>query len=108
MPSKRSGDSGAVLLSNAVSPGLCGEACACCTRPSSATQTLEELEFLRSAGAAAHQGDVVKLASILDKHPAAVHEDGTSGDFLPFFFSLLVLADRPVHHIDFRWYDYVS
>lgn len=82
MPSKRSGESGSVLLSNAVSTTFCGDGCSCCTRPTSATQTLEELDFLRSAGAAAQQGDINKLASILDKHPAALHEDGTSGAFL--------------------------
>ena len=74
--------------------------CACCARPNPAAQVMigpadgarlllgaprpllqgiEELDFQRSACAAAQAGDEAKLARILHKHPQAVHQDGSSG-----------------------------
>ena len=40
-------------------------------------QTLEELDFMRSACAAAQQGNARKLEGLLARRPALVHEDGT-------------------------------
>lgn len=46
-------------------------------------QTLEELEFSRSACAAAQLGDMAKLVRALDRHPEHVHSVGEAL-FVPF------------------------
>ena len=56
-----------------------GGDCQCYKRPVAVAQSLEELEYLKSACAAAQQGNLAKLSSILDKHPHAVNSDGAEG-----------------------------
>ena len=58
-----------------------GDACNCVLAPAprGVTERLDEMEFQRSACAAAQSGDVVKLGRILDRNPDAVHSDGASG-----------------------------
>lgn len=53
--------------------------CQCYSRPVAVAQSLEELDYLKSACAAAQQGNLAKLSSILDKHPGAVNTDGSEG-----------------------------
>jgi hypothetical protein len=43
-------------------------------------QCLEEVEFMRSACAAAQRGDIDKLRDMLDRRPDIVRDDGISGD----------------------------
>ncbi|KIZ01268.1 hypothetical protein MNEG_6694 [Monoraphidium neglectum] len=50
-----------------------------CSAASTATQTLDELEFARSACQAAAAGRADKLAGILQRAPDAVHSDGGKG-----------------------------
>ena len=54
--------------------------CQCYKHPVAAVQSLEELDYLKSACAAAQQGNVAKLSSMLDKHPHAVNSDGAEGE----------------------------
>lgn len=54
--------------------------CQCYKHPAAAVQSLEELDYLKSACAAAQQGNLAKLSSILDKHPHAVNSDGAEGE----------------------------
>ena len=53
--------------------------CNCQTKAVPASQTLEELDFLRSACSAAQKGDVQRLADLLVKRPASLVDDGVSG-----------------------------
>ena len=53
-------------------------ACACCARPSSTAQTLDELAFERSACGAAARGDARALREALERRPASAREDGTT------------------------------
>ncbi|KAL3140889.1 hypothetical protein ABBQ32_005422 [Trebouxia sp. C0010 RCD-2024] len=53
--------------------------CQCYKRPVAVVQSLEELDYLKSACAAAQQGNLAKLGKILDRHPHAVNTDGTEG-----------------------------
>lgn len=53
--------------------------CQCYKRPVAVAQSLEELDYLKSACAAAQQGNLAKLNSILEKHPHAVNSDGVEG-----------------------------
>jgi hypothetical protein len=78
MPSTRRVPSGFTFATNAIQTDHLPE-CACCARPGPATQTLEELDFVRSACAAAQQGNVVKLEKLLQRRPTEVHGDGTQG-----------------------------
>ena len=54
-------------------------ACQCYKQANPVAQSLEELDFLKSACAAAQQGNVTKLQAILERHPEAVRSDYTSG-----------------------------
>ena len=56
------------------------DACQCYKQANPVTQSLEELDFLISACAAAQQGNVRKLQAILERHPEAVQSDYTSGE----------------------------
>ena len=60
-------------------PPCLDDACACCARPSALAQSLDELEFARSAGAAASVGDAARLASLLAANPARAAEAGPGG-----------------------------
>ena len=66
-----------------IRPSDCGHHadgdCQCYKHPVAAVQSLEELDYLKSACAAAQQGNLAKLSSILDKHPHAVNSDGAEG-----------------------------
>lgn len=59
--------------------GECAAGCACCTRAQPASQSLEEVEFAKSACAMAQTGNTQKLARLLAQRPECVHSDGTSG-----------------------------
>jgi len=59
----------------------CGDACTCALHPRPAEESLEELDFQRSACAAAQRGDVVKLERLLARNPDAVHADGAGGEW---------------------------
>ncbi|GFH28017.1 ANK_REP_REGION domain-containing protein [Haematococcus lacustris] len=58
-------------------------ACSCLLAPGARAvgQSLDELEFARSACAAAQAGALDKLQRILATHPEAVHSDGTATAF---------------------------
>jgi ankyrin repeat protein len=60
-------------------PPACLEECTCCERPSALAQSLDELDFARSAGAAASAGDVDRLASLLRANPARALAPGPGG-----------------------------
>ena len=53
--------------------------CACCSQAIPGQQNLNELAFLKSACAAAQQGNISKLQRILHDHPTAVADDGVGG-----------------------------
>ena len=51
--------------------------CKCHHSTTGTEQGLDELDFLRSACAAAQAGNVVKLKGLLDRRPDQIHSDGT-------------------------------
>jgi hypothetical protein len=51
--------------------------CGCALVATGTEQSLDELEFARSACAAAQHGDVEKLRRLLKRNPAAVHADAS-------------------------------
>mmetsp|Transcript_28131 Transcript_28131/g.72942 ORF Transcript_28131/g.72942 Transcript_28131/m.72942 type:complete len:185 (-) Transcript_28131:169-723(-) len=51
--------------------------CACCATQQATAESLEELEFLRSACTAAQLGQTERLKRILERRPDCVHSDGT-------------------------------
>lgn len=53
--------------------------CQCYAKPGAAAQSLDELEFVRSACHAAQTGQLEKLERILCNRPDAVNSDGGSG-----------------------------
>ena len=53
--------------------------CECYRAPPHAIQSLEEVDFLRSACAAAQEGNTSRLEEILRKHPEALQDDGHRG-----------------------------
>lgn len=55
------------------------DGCNCMVSGQRYNQSLDELEFARSACAAAQSGDVQKLARIISRNPEAVHTDGSKG-----------------------------
>mmetsp|Transcript_14000 Transcript_14000/g.42272 ORF Transcript_14000/g.42272 Transcript_14000/m.42272 type:complete len:181 (+) Transcript_14000:154-696(+) len=63
--------------------------CACCARPNLAAQSLEELDFLRSACNFAQTGNHSKLESFIAAHPASVNDDGCGGQsgFTPLHYA---------------------
>ena len=58
------------------------DGCGCCSHSAPGQQSLDELAFLKSACAAAQQGNVGKLERILRDHPTAVSDDGVGGALL--------------------------
>jgi ankyrin repeat protein len=61
-------------------PPPCLEACTCCVRPPDAlTQSLDELDFARSAAAAASTGHTERLAALLRADPARAAAAGPGG-----------------------------
>lgn len=56
--------------------------CDCCAQPTPAGQSIEELDFLRSACTLAQAGNQTRLAAFIDAHPACVNEDGCGGGLL--------------------------
>eukprot|EP00878_Enallax_costatus_P023873 GHUV01025430.1.p1 GENE.GHUV01025430.1~~GHUV01025430.1.p1 ORF type:complete len:123 (+),score=35.09 GHUV01025430.1:117-485(+) len=55
------------------------EECRCYASPGAAAQSLDELEFVRSACHAAQTGQLDKLERILQNRPEAVNSDGGTG-----------------------------
>ena len=55
--------------------------CQCYKQSIPIAQSLEELDYLKSACAAAQQGNEAKLHVILEKHPEAINSDGSEGTF---------------------------
>ena len=53
--------------------------CQCYKQSIPVAQCLEELDYLKSACAAAQQGNVTKLHVILEKQPEAINSDGSEG-----------------------------
>jgi len=53
--------------------------CQCYKQPVAVAQSLQELDYLKSACAAAQQGHENKLQNILDKHPETINTDGGEG-----------------------------
>ena len=53
--------------------------CACCARPTALAQSLDELDFARSAGAAASTGDTARLRALLAARPGRAGEAAPSG-----------------------------
>ena len=51
--------------------------CKCCSRPTPAAQTLDEMSYLRSACHASKIGDVDRLASLIARDRSVLHSDGT-------------------------------
>ncbi len=66
-------------VAHASSTACLESGCACCTAPQPAAQSLKEVEFARSACAAAQTGNVERLARLLAQRPICVHSDGASG-----------------------------
>lgn len=64
-----------------------GAACACCARPTALAQSLDELDFARSAGAAASVGDVARLARLLALKPGRAVESSTGGGHTPLHYA---------------------
>ena len=60
--------------------------CQCYKQSIPVAQSLEELDYLKSACAAAQQGNEAKLHVILDKHPEAINSDGSEGMFSTYVF----------------------
>lgn len=58
------------------------EECRCYANPGAAAQSLDELEFVRSACHAAQTGQLDKLERILRNRPEAVNSDGSTGAWL--------------------------
>ncbi|GLC46803.1 hypothetical protein PLESTM_001928000 [Pleodorina starrii] len=62
---------------------ICGhgprDACNCALTATGTEQSIDEMEFSRSACAAAQDGNVAKLRRILQRNPAAVNGDSASG-----------------------------
>ena len=59
---------------------VCGpDGCDHTHMPTGLEQSLEEMEFARSACSAAQAGDLEKLRRCLERNPAAVYHDGGSG-----------------------------
>lgn len=65
--------------------------CQCGKRSSAVHQTMEELDFMKSACAAAKAGNCTRLTKILDKKPEALHDDGISGLFSSFIRPFLYM-----------------
>ena len=62
--------------------GVCShdpDACNCSLRPSRVVQSLDELQFTRSACQAALSNQTDRLRRILDANPDAIHSDGAAG-----------------------------
>ncbi len=55
--------------------------CQCYKQSIPVAQSWEELDYLKSACAAAQQGNEAKLHAILEKHPQATNSDGSEGAF---------------------------
>lgn len=55
--------------------------CQCYKQSIPVAQSLEELDYLKSACAAAQQGNEAKLHVLLEKHPEAINSDGSEGMF---------------------------
>jgi hypothetical protein len=58
--------------------------CQCYARPGAAAQSLDELEFVRSACHAAQLGQLDKLERILRNRPEAINWDGGTGEHILF------------------------
>lgn len=56
--------------------------CQCYARPGAAAQSLDELEFVRSACHAAQLGQLDKLERILRNRPEAISWDGGTGGYM--------------------------
>ena len=54
--------------------------CSCHKKAQPASQSLEELDFLKSACSAAQKGDTARLKHLLAKHPMLINEDGAGGE----------------------------
>ena len=53
--------------------------CQCASHPAPASQSLDELGFLKSACSAAQSGNLDRLSKLVEAHPDAVHTDGSGG-----------------------------
>lgn len=64
---------------------ICGHdaSCNCALVTTGMEQSLDEMEFSRSACGAAQDGDVRKLQRILARNPGAVNGDGGQGESKP-------------------------
>lgn len=65
------------------------DACNCYATPSATAQSLEELDFMRSACSAAQRGQVELLQRLLARNPAAVRSDGAgdSSGYTPLHYA---------------------
>ena len=54
--------------------------CSCYKQAQPATQSLSEIDFLKSACTAAQKGDAARLRDLLAKRPELLHDDGVGGD----------------------------
>ena len=59
---------------------LHGDACECYKVTTGTEQTLDELDFARSACAAAQAGDMPRLIKVLDRDARQVHGSGAFGN----------------------------
>ena len=53
--------------------------CQCALHKPPAVQSLDELDFLKSACSAAQTGNLARLERLITAHPEAVHADGAGG-----------------------------
>jgi hypothetical protein len=77
--------------------------------PTGLEQSLDEMEYTRSACSAAQNGEVDKLRRLLERNPGAVYHDGADGrsGYTPLHYAargghadcvaLLLRSDAPVH-----------
>lgn len=77
--------------------------CRCYKQSNPAAQSLEELGYLKSACAAAQQGNEAKLQIILEKHPQAISSDGSEGKYSGCLLDVTIPALTSSSHHRRHW-----
>ena len=70
--------------------------CDCCAQPTPAGQSIEELDFLRSACTLAQAGNQPRLAAFIEAHPASVNEDGCGGGLRTRLMQAMLMTSKNV------------
>ena len=69
--------------------------CSCHRKAQPASQSLEEVDFLKSACSAAQKGDTARLKHLVAKRPSLVDEDGAGGEHSWSFVGHVHHASQP-------------